>query len=453
MEFIIPAKTVKVSKETDVLVVGGGPAGIGAAIAAARTGSKTILLEKRAFMGGNITASYVETCNHFTGLFNFESYGIYAEMEEKYRERFGRSGDIRPNAAFRFSSEYLKCFLDDFVTGAGVEVFYYSFVNEVLVEGGNIACAIVQTKQGPVAIKAKTIIDCTGDGDVAFAAGVPFDQGRDKDHRCQPGTLNFRIEGVDVEKVMGKDGTDGLRAIGKKFREDYRAGKTGLKCLRQDLPMGRLTKTGMISYLNYPCAYGIDPTSSEDLTRGEMECRRYILEMMDYMRKNFDGFQDIELASIAPEIGFRDSRRIHGEYKLTIDDVLTSRHFDDVIAVFPQFYDMLSPDGNMNEDTVEGAGYNGYICTRDTGKPPFEIPYRTLLPVGLDNLIIAGRCISADHVAESGIRAISACLYTGQAAGTAATLANKGGKTPKTLNVAELQDNLRKQNVKLEWEG
>ncbi|MFA9379565.1 MAG: FAD-dependent oxidoreductase [Acetanaerobacterium sp.] len=450
MHITIPEKTVELYRETDVLVVGGGPAGIGAAVSAARGGSRVLLLEKRGFLGGNITGSYVETCNHFLKGTSFRAYGLYAELENSYRARFGSSHDIRPDKPNRFSSEYLKIFLDSFVTEAGVEVCLHSFVNEVVMDDLNISCVIIQSKQGPMAVRAKTVIDCTGDGDVAFAAGVPFDQGRDSDHLCQPGTLNFRIAGVDAQRLT-RGGIDCLKTIGARFNEDYRAGRTGLECKRQDIPFGRLTQAGQISYINYPCAYGVDSTSIADLTRGEMECRRYILEICGYMKSHFEGFENMELTSIATEIGFRDSRRIRGEYRLTGDDVVHARHFTDAIAVFPQFYDMLSPDANMNEGNVEDAGYNGYICTRTNGEPPFEIPYRSLLPVGVENLIIAGRCISADHVAASGIRAISACMYTGQAAGTASALAGRSGTTPKEVNIPGLQENLRRQNVQLEW--
>jgi hypothetical protein len=180
-----------------------------------------------------------------------------------------------------------------------------------------------------------------------------------------------------------------------------------------------------------------------------MECRQYILEMVDYMRAHFPGFERVELASIAPEIGFRDSRRIHGDYRLTIDDVLSSRHFDDTIAVFPQFYDMLSPDANMNEGSPQDAGYNGYICSYPKDGLTFEIPYRSLLPLGVDNLLVAGRCICAGHVAESGVRAICACMYTGQAAGTAAGIAAQRSLTPRTVPVPVLQDSLRSQHCKL----
>jgi hypothetical protein len=449
MTINLPPRSAPVYKETDVLVAGGGPAGIGAAVAAARGGGRVMLLEKRGFLGGNITACYVETCNHFMHRLSFKTSGIWAEIEEKYRAQFGKSGDIRPDSPHRFSSEYLKIFLDRFVTEAGVEICLHSFVNEVVIERGSVVYVIIQSKQGPVAIKTKQVIDCTGDGDLAFAAGIPFDQGRDRDHRCQPGTLNFRIGGVDAA-LLTKEGKDRFKEIAGRFREDYRAGRTGLSCKRQDIPAGRLTAAGQLSYFNYPCAYGIDPTSFAGLTRGEMECREYILEMCGYIKEHFEGFEKSELVSIAPEIGFRDSRRFHGDYRLTIDDVLSGRHFEDSIALFPQFYDMLSPDANMNEGGPRDAGYNGYICSYPKDGLNFEIPYRCLLPAGIENFLIAGRCISADHVAESGIRAVSACMYTGQAAGTAASLALKHGLSPRTIAVPELRESLKAQNLIIE---
>ena len=442
----LPARNVPLYRETEVLVAGGGPAGIGAAVSAARNGARVMLLEKRGFLGGNITACYVETCNHFMQNLSFQTSGIWAEMETKYRARFGNSGDIRPGAPHRFSSEYLKIFLDTFVSEAGVEISLHSFVNEVVTEPGRITHVIIQSKQGPLAVRAKQFIDCSGDGDIAFAAGIPFDQGRDIGHRCQPGTLNFRIGGVDAARLTA-DGIDHFRETGRRFREDYRAGRTGLSCKRQDIPGGRITAAGTLSYLNYPCAYGIDPASIEGLTRGEMECRGYILEMCRYMKDHFEGFENSELVSIAPEIGFRDSRRVHGEYRLTTGDVLSGRRFDDAIARFPRFYDMLSPDANMNEGSPEDGGYNGYICSFPQDGCYFEIPYRCLLPLGMENLLVAGRCISADHVAESGIRAVTACMYTGQAAGTAASLAVKQNVNPRAIDVKELQQTLRERGL------
>lgn len=448
MEIRIYEKYAKLIKEVDVLVVGGGPAGIGAAVSAARQGSKVMLLEKRGFLGGNITGSYVETCNHFLYGKPFQANGIYAEIEEKYKAQYGRSHDVRMNAPHRFSSEYLKIFLDEFIQNEGVEIRFHSFVNEVVADNNKIQYIIIQSKQGPLAVRANVIIDSTGDGDVAFSAGVPFEQGRDLDGLCQPGTTNFRIVGVDVDKLT--EGGDKLKEIEKKFREDYKAGVTGLHCKRQDIPFGRLTPAGQISYINYPCAYEIDPTDVEDLTRGEIECRRYIKEFYEYAKNHFEGFENIEISSIAPEIGFRDSRRIKGLYRLTRDDIEAQVKFEDAIAVYPRIYDMLAPDGNLGGDgRLEGGGYKGHIFETIKDTRSYSIPYRSLLPVNVDNLIVAGRCISTDHIAESSIRAISACMLTGQAAGTAAGIASKEEIIPKSVDVKKLQKILKLQGVVL----
>ena len=450
MEIIRSERTVKVLRETDVLVVGGGPAGIGAAVGVARQGCRVLLLEKKGFLGGNITGAYVESSAPFLRLTNFKTCGVYAQMEKGYQELHGRSHDIRPNPTYRFSSEYLKIYLDGFVRQAGVEVLLHSFVNDCVVKDGKIEAAIIQTKQGPAAVKAKLYIDCTGDGDLAFAAGVPFEQGRDGDHLCQPGTLAFRISGINAA-MMTANGEDHLREVSRAFKEAYRAGKTGLDCKRQDLPFGRLTVGGEISYVNYPCAYGVDSTSVEDMTRAEMECREYIVQMLDYMRTHFAGFENVELSSIATEVSFRDSRRIIGRHHLTIEEMESRRQFRDVISVWPRFYDMLAPDGNMDGDgSVEGKGFRGHIYVSPSDGRSFQVPYASLLPENIDNLLVAGRCISCDHVAQSGIRAVALCTQTGEAAGTAASLSLKEGVLPCDVNIGAVQDVLRAQGFVLE---
>ena len=446
-QIMIQPKTIDISFETQVLVVGGGPAGIGAAVSAARNGQKVILLEKRGFLGGNITACFVENCNYFLKDTPFRSEGIYAEIEKKAYEKYGND-NVRQRNKFAFSSEYLKVFLDEFVTESGVQILFHSFVNDVVMNGDHIEAVIIQTKKGPMAVKADIVIDTTGDADVSFAAGVPFEQGREEDGLCQPGTVSLRLTGADTKALL--ENGDRLLEIGRIFKEDYRAGKTGLPCKRQDLPFGRLTAGGQISYVNYSCVYGLDPTDIRDLSRGEMQCRQYVMDIYRYLKANFEELKNTEVASIAPEIGFRDSRRIDGMYHLTIEDMESRRHFDDVIAVFPRFYDMLAPDANMDGDgKVEGKGYVGHIYEPVVDDRTFEIPYGSLVPKAVDNLLAAGRCISADHVAESGTRAISLCMMTGEAAGAAAAVAIRSGKRPAEICVKELQQILKAQNIHL----
>ncbi|MCR5278894.1 MAG: FAD-dependent oxidoreductase [Lachnospiraceae bacterium] len=447
MKLTRPEKEIELLFTTDVLVVGGGPAGIGAAVSSARAGKRTILLEKRGFLGGNITACYVENCNYYLKNTEFSSEGLYAEIEKAAYEEYGND-NIRQKNLKAFNSEYLKVFLDELMAENKVQVLFHSFVNEVIMKNDRIEGVIVQTKKGPKAIVASVIIDTTGDGDVSFAAGVPYEQGRSEDGLCMPGTVSMRITGVDSGKLM--EGTERLTEIGNEFKRAYRAGETGLKCKRQDLPFGRLTKAGQISYINYSCEYGLDPTDIIDLTKGEINCRQYDLDIYRYLKEHFEEFKDSEITSLSPEIGFRDSRRIEGRYKLTIEDMESNRHFDDVIAVFPRFYDMLSPDANMDGDgKVEGKGYKGHIYEPVVDSRTFEIPYRSLVPINISNLLVAGRCISADHVAESGVRAISLCMYTGQAAGTAAALSIDSNVIPGDVDIKALQSALRAQNINI----
>jgi len=174
------------------------------------------------------------------------------------------------------------------------------------------------------------------------------------------------------------------------------------------------------------------------------------MEFYEYAKNNIEGFENIEIVSIAPEVGFRDSRRIQGLYKLTKEDTIAQTIFDDAIAVYPRFYDMLAPDGYMDGDgKLEGGGYKGHIYEPIKDDTFYTIPYRSLLPVNIDNLLVAGRCISADHIAESTIRGISCCMLTGQAAGTAAGLSCENNVIPKEVDVKQLQENLINQGVKL----
>ena len=444
MHIVLPQRQVPVRDHAQVLVVGGGPAGVAAAVAAARMGFRTMLLEKRGFLGGNVTACYVETCNYFMRGTGFSPQGIAREIEETYDSEYP-GDDLRPDAPHRFHSEQFKVFLDDFLRREGVLVKLHAFVNEVSVRDGRIEAVVIQTKQGPQAVQADMVIDCSGDGDAAAAAGVSFEQGRDTDHACQPGTVSLRLAGADTGKLLAEG--DGLRELSRRFNIEYRAGQTGLPCFRQDLPFGRLTEAGIVSYVNYACSYGIDPTDVDDLTRGEQECRRFILDIYRYMKANYPGFEKTEIASMSPEIGFRDSRRIRGLYRLTIEDMEAQRHFDDCIAVYPRFYDMLTPDPSMlqaGDGSVTGRGYHGHIYEPIVDRRVFEVPYRSLVPESIDNLLVAGRCISADHVAESGVRAISLCAMTGQAAGVAAALSLRDHCPPALAPVQELQERLRR---------
>ncbi|MFP4017430.1 MAG: FAD-dependent oxidoreductase [Halanaerobiales bacterium] len=432
-------REIPISKKFDVIVCGGGPAGIGAAIAAARQGIKVALIESKGFLGGNITGSYVETCNHFLWQHPYEVTGIYKEIEEEYKAEYGRSDDIRTDMApHRFSSEYLKVFLDKKMEDEGVWLRLHTRVADVIKEGNLIKGVITASKSGFEAIMGDIVIDCTGDGDVAARAGVPFEQGRDSDGLVQPGTVNFRIAGVDSEKVKYILDEKGIQYFYDIYHQKVAEGVVDMGYKRMGFPMGRLTKGGQITYINFCNAYKLDPTNADDLTKGEVLARKRVMKLFTFMKENLPGFENAELASIAPSIGFRDSRRIKGDYRLTEEDIDKERMFEDNIAIYPRFYDILSPTGTWDDHV--------YVVDLDR---EYGIPYRCLLPVNVEQLLVAGRCISTDHMAESSVRAISACMATGQAAGTAAGIALKKNTYARNVDLAIVQEELVKNGVRI----
>lgn len=450
MNVTIPAQTAEVKYKADVVVVGGGPAGIGAAVAAAREGADVILLERRGFLGGNITSAYVETCNHYFIYNGFKAYGIYKDMEDKYIERFGNSDNLR-KAPYRFSSEYFRIFIDEYVTGEGVKVLFHATVRDILVENDKITHVIVHTKEQPIAVECGMVIDASGDGDIAYRAGVPFSMGRPSDGLCMGGTTNFRLAGIDTERILQYK--NDLNSVGELYRQAVRQGKTKeVENPREYPPMGRLTPGGQVSYVNYADVHNVNPLKLEDLTHAEMKARRIVLQMYSYLKKNIEGFEKAELSSIAPEIGFRDSRRIHGLYTLTKEDIEADKSFEDGIAVFPRFYDLFSQDGKQDGDGTweSGKPIPPWVFQPSYDDRSYEIPYRCLVPVKADNLLVAGRCISTDHMAESSIRAVFACMQTGEAAGTAAAMALKDHVTPREVDVKKLRQTLMSKGVVLD---
>ncbi|MDR2932117.1 MAG: FAD-dependent oxidoreductase [Oscillospiraceae bacterium] len=442
MYVTIPERTATVKEEADLLVVGGGPAGIAAAIAGARQGLSVVLLERRGFLGGTVTGGSVGLYNHFTAKAGFATSGIARELETQYRTRYGRSFFVTAHESFH--TEYLKIFLDDFVLREKIKIYFHSFVSDVLMKDGCIDAVLVHTKQGATAFKARMVIDATGDGDIAYFAGVPYKMGRKTDGLCQPGTLMFAVAGVDVETFRHLPGSVG--AVTGMMRRLRDAGIWGLSHGR--IPsVCSLTEGGIIQHLNFTELYGVDATDSEQVSAAEIRARRQIEEVIDYMRKNIVGMENIELAFITPEICFRESRRIDAEYELTFHDIENDTKFDDGIALFPRFYDMHSVDNRWEEGNVEEGVGNLHIYGQK-GRAA-TIPYRCLVPVKAENLLVTGRCICADPVALSCIRQVQACIQTGQAAATAMAMAIKERTTPRKIDTAALRQNLSAQGMAL----
>ena len=451
----------KVTVETtDVLVVGGGPAGIAAAIASARNGAKTILVEQYGFLGGMATAGLVGPFMTSYSLDGKEQIirGIFEELVIRM-EKMG--GAIHPsktsagtpysaylvyghNHVTPFESEILKVVSFEMMEEAGVKLMLHTSFVDTIVDNGEIKKVVVINKSGLQAIEAKIIVDCTGDADVAFSSGVPFKLGRDSDGLMQPVSMFFRIRNINTEKVARYMEEHKLKDVSSEVQYERpfqsiveEARKNGKFPLERDSVLLFFTPKKGEALINVSRIHNIDATKAEDLTKAEIEGRKQVMFLIDFFRKNIPGLENIELAEVAPQIGIRESRHIIGDYVITQEDVLNSREFDDVVALcsFPiDIHNVIATKGRF-----EGVRNNKY----------YEIPYRTLIPLKINNLLVVGRPISATHEAAGSLRVMPPAFATGQAAGTAAALAVKNKITPRQLNVQELQRTLISQKVVL----
>ncbi len=440
---------------TDVLVVGGGPAGICAAIAAAREGARVLMIEQNGFSGGMATAGLVGpfmTCYDKTG----ETMILRGLFEEIVTALVERGGAIHPSEVFGgtpytswikvghdhctpFDAEMLKKLLDDMLTQAKVDILYHTSFLQPVCEDGRLTGIVAMCREGSRTIGAKVVIDCTGDGDVAFRAGAPFEKGNEMGV-MQPATMFFRINHVDsevLEAEIEKNRDNFYRKDGVNYRSLHwrvtQAREAG------DWPLDRVS-VGLYRCVrddewavNTSRVMGVDSTDSESLTRGEITGRRQVETIMRFLRKYVPGCEDARLMASGSTLGIRESRHILGEYRLTVDDVLDGRVTEDAIALCSNSVDVHGRFGPTS---------NEYVAVRSGSY--YGIPYRCLVPLGVDGLLVAGRCLSADSEAAGAVRVMPPCMCMGQAAGTAAALAARHGIEPRHIDVSELTAELKK---------
>mgnify|MGYP006291167049 CR=1 FL=1 len=430
-----------VAHEVDVLVIGGGPAGVGAALAAARNKAKTMVVEQFNCLGGVATAGghgHISKYNE-----SQTPRRIIGGIAHEIGDRVVEEGVGRRNAhGIWFEVEGLKLILDKMAEDSGVELLYYTFFCDSIGDSGKVTGAVVQNKNGRQIIRAKRIVDCTGDGDAAFHAGCDYEVGRTTDNKCQPVTLMFTIGGVDWDRV---------REFNRKYREQNPEDPQPWKLhgvYAEAIKRGdmRPFQTGNMGWwhtptrpdqvgVNFTHVTYIDSTKAEDLTRATIEARKQAYETIAVYRKYIPGMEKCHMVSTPNTIGIRESRRIMGDYMLTEDDVKKQREFKDNICYGSFFVDIHCIDGPGMDPTV--------------WQPPkgfkYHIPYRILLPRDVDNLLTAGRCVSCTHVALGSIRVMVPCIGMGEAAGTAAALSLKNAITPRELDTGILQDQLRSQ--------
>jgi ribulose 1,5-bisphosphate synthetase/thiazole synthase len=405
--------------EVDVLVCGGGPAGTGAAIASARTGAKTLLLEKYGFLGGMATAGLVTP--HFDCFLN---KGINAEMIEQLKQRSAWGADFWK---ISFDPEKYKHVSEDMVLESGSDLLYHTFAVAALVEDDRIRGAVVETKSGRFAILAKVVVDCTGDGDVAARAGAPFAKGREEDGRLQPMTMMFRMGGVEWIQTDSRQLFNLVQKAIAESGDHYR--------LAFEHPWAiHLPNPGEVA-LQLVHVRDVDATDVRDMTRAEIEGRRQSAAVVNFLTKYVPEFQNSFLVETATQIGVRETRRILGDYVVTGDDVMSARKFDDGIATVSFPIDIHEPDKTAQTGiSLPGA---------------YDIPYRSLVPRTIEQLLVAGRCISGTYEAHASYRVKGPCMAMGQAAGTAAALSVEHGVTPRELDTDALRAALEGQGVRL----
>ncbi len=440
------AKALPVRKETDVLVVGGGPSGLIAAQAAAEDGLSVTLVESRSFVGGNMTIGLP-----ILGFLGQKGNQIIKGLPQQFINRLKKmdaASEHRPcplhMSLTLVEPEAVKTAGLEMLVQSNVDVLFYAFFAGVVMDGDELKGAIIESKAGREVILAKVVIDCSGDADVAFKAGVPCEYGNEHGG-VQPPTLMFCLGGVDTEKLRLSIAeeprtylTDFIPA--EYFGQNNQFIVVGLRSLVQqaqqdgiDIPVERtILITGLRKgeiWVNMSRVNGVNGTDPASLTYGEIEGRKQIQGIQRYLIEYVPGFKDAYFLKTAPFLGIRETRRIIGHYVMNQEDVLGCAHFDDAVAVASYPLDIHHP---------EGGG-----CTLTWCGDCYDIPYRSLVPLNVKNLLVAGRCISTTHEAMSAIRVMAPCMAMGEAAGRAAKIAVRAGITPGEIDVKQLQQELR----------
>ena len=448
-----PAKQVPVVTEGDVIVCGGGPGGFPAAIAAARLGARTVLIERFGYMGGLATAGLVSPILGHTADSSDTAIveGILREITERMHALGGALPwqETLPQSGVRFDAEALKIVLDEMVQEAGVELLLHCTIVDIVMSDDRINAVIVENKSGRQAVAGTLFIDATGDADIAFRGGAPTTHGRPFDGRSESMGSFIHLAGFDsVSDERRKKIYEQLthEMIDGRFHF-YNPGF-----------LGRNTHhTGDHSAANMTRVAG-DSSVGSDMTQAELSVRRDVWELVRYLRAHVPEFTDCYVQQTSAQVGPRESRQIVGPYALTGEDVHNGQKFEDGVARGSWWIDIHCPYGKTypvhlcviecpeGADCPYWAAEHERMWSRADLRPPkgdwYDIPYRSLLSLGIPNLLASGRCISATHEGIAGARVMGTCIAIGQAAGTAAALAVQQGVIPADLDVALLRRRL-----------
>ena len=415
----------------NLVVAGGGLSGVAAAVSAAREGLKVLIVEKSGCLGGAISNNLVYPFMPYwtkqkdgNGICKkYLSQGIFKEMKERHDRYVDDCKD------HEFNSEYFKIVLDDMTAEAGVDVLFHAVIYDVKTDSRKISSVEITAKATKISVEADFFIDATGDGDLFYLAGCDYQLGRESDNLCQPMTTCFRMSGVDLDLF-----TEERPRLQELYKEKQTKGE--ITNPRENI----LVFFGVgedVLHFNSTRVVMLDPTNPFDVSKAEIIARKQIHELICFLKENSGAFNESALISVAVNIGVRESRKLKGVHILTGDELINCTRFEDSIALGNYDIDIHSPTGTGTSHRYFGDGEF------------YTVPYRSLLPKEYDNLLVAGRCISATHEAQASVRIMPICCCIGEAAGTAIALAHKTNENVHMVNIKALQKKLTENGAVL----
>ncbi len=411
-------------KKYDLAVIGGGFAGVAAALAAARGGAKVLIIEKSNCLGGAaancLVNPFMPYWTEIDGKRVDLSNGIFKEIHDRLEKRNAMKKES-------FLEEELKYILNEMVIEANIDLLFHAYIFRANTCADRIVSVTVATKSGEMQIEADYFIDATGDAQLAYLAGCPTVLGREPDHLCQPMTLCFRVGNVDVDKFYAS-----RERLKISHAQSLAAGE--LINPRENILVFR-TPIHNVLHFNTTRVVRKNPTSPEEVTEAEVLARKQVYEIYDFMKRHADGLENSFLMMTAAEIGVRESRMIVGDYVLTEQDCKNCVKFEDAIAACNYDIDIHNPEGTGTSHYYFPAG--AY----------YTIPYRSLIPQNINNMLVAGRCISSDHGAQASYRIMPVVCCIGEAAGSAIGLAARSGCSVRDITSKELQSVLKKNRA------
>lgn len=466
------SKEIPVIARADVVVAGGGPAGLTAAVAAARQGATVVLIENNSFLGGVATGAMMAALvgSHW-------ATGIGVEIIDKLADKGAAphwKNEPGRTATTPFDPEAFKQVALELVSQEGIHLMLYSLAVQPLVIEGRAHGVIVESKSGRQAVLGKVLIDCTGDADLAARSGAAISKGRETDQKMRPFALLFRLGGLDIARIRAY-----VQEHPEELQPQYREG-TVLKTngetvisrisgfyalVEQAKQQGQLfpechyfrlenlwVERGT-AICNTTRIYDVDGTDAADLTQGEVAGRRQIDALIAFAKKYIPGCENAFLLDVAPRIGVRESRRIIGEYCLTDEDAYNDAAFPDAIMTMKAALVKRPVPKNLDvhmPEPIEGSQQD--LLERYPEQVPreqhtYQIPYRVLLPKGVAGLIVAGRSIAVSHMIDGSTRNMLVCMRMGQVAGVAAALAAHGDVCPKQVDIQQLRETLAAQGL------